>query len=85
MVLKFPTKIKVWLEEQGAWDPYITNLRVSIEEYSENRDNKLHIFQEFLDAGHIPGVILKSFHWAVTPEGHDFWSNIYKKSIDEFN
>ena len=68
---------KKCLEELNLLDRFVAN----VVSYSEGNSKKLLEYANTLkDTESLCELLLRSFVWSETPEGHKFWSNIARQN-----
>ena len=78
-----------FLKKENAYKKYIKAIKQQKKEQFKNWENYINIFTInnfkgcFRSDSNIGNLIDYSFHWAITKEGHDFWSELDKKWRDK--
>ena len=79
MKIKLKKEFAEILEKEGLLQEFLQNVKVeaiNTHQTIQLKTDSLNRISEFYQ------VIIRAFEWEKTPQGHDFWSNLYDKYYD---
>lgn len=79
----------LFLKKENVYEQYIKIIKIQRKSEFKNLENYINVLtinslkECFRNNSNIGFLIDKSFHWAATKEGHDFWSALDTKWHDK--